>query len=301
MLTPYVVDFETEAIDESHPHLAPKPVGVAIRYLDGKCKYYAWGHPWGNDSSYEIAKSELQKVWDSDEQVLFHNAKFDLGVAYKWFGLPKLDKFRIEDTLFLLFLKYPHSKSLSLKPASQEILGMPPDERDAVADWLRNYRIIATTQAPGAFICRAPGSIVRPYAIGDVDRTFRLWEKITPQLDDREREAYDRERRLLPILMENEAQGMRVDLGGLEQAKKTYTLAVCATDVWLRTKLGVPGLNLDSDKEVAAALKKSGVVSKFKPTPTGLDSVSKKNSRLDPSPIWLLRPYRRLPSGKKFR
>jgi hypothetical protein len=55
-----------------------------------------------------------------------------------------------------------------------------------------------------------------------------------------------------------------------------YEKTLAKVDVWLRKALRAPGLNLDSDADVAAALKRSGCVTEFPKTPTGRDSVSKK-------------------------
>jgi hypothetical protein len=204
---PVVVDFETDAI-EQRPAYPPKPAGFSIKMPgDRKPRYLAWGHPTGNNTDFRTAQRVLKDVWASGQKVLFHNAKFDLDVAHEHMGLRDLPWHRVHDTLFLLFLHNPRARSLSLKPASEALLGMPPDERDAVRDWLVDQRIIKKRQSPGAHIAKAPGDLVGTYANGDVIRTERLFRMLYPEIIKRGMgPAYDRERKLLPILLANERQ-----------------------------------------------------------------------------------------------
>ena len=277
MESPITIDFETAAI-EARPKYPPEPVGVSI--LDGReCKYWAWGHPTKNNCTKAQAKERLAGAYRSGRPLLFHNAKFDMEVAEKHFGLklPPWDKFH--DTLFDLFLHNPHAKSLSLKPAAAELLGMPPEERDAVNEWLCSHGIIKRPDQKdaGAYICKAPGDLVGEYAKGDVIRTEKLWRKVHPLvLKAGMGEAYDRERRLLPVLLENEREGMRVDVTPLRKDIKLYEAALARVDEWLRKRLKSPELNLDADADVAKVLEALDLVTEWELTPTGRKSVSKK-------------------------
>src|SRR6185437_13507130 len=96
--------------------------------------------------------------------------------------------------------------------------------------------------------------------------------------------AYDRERQLLPILMENEEQGIRVDLEGLERDIAAYQGHMDTVEAWLRAELHASGLNLDADQDVASVLLSTGAVPADKWTrtkatkahPNGQLSVSKE-------------------------
>jgi DNA polymerase I-like protein with 3'-5' exonuclease and polymerase domains len=223
---------------------------------------------------------------------LGHNvAKFDNDVAEVHLGLRPPSWDRVHDTMFSLFLRDPHANSLSLKPSAERFLKEPPAERDAVFDWLADHGIIKRSKRKGvvtyqkdagAFICRAPGNVVAPYAMGDVTRAQGLHALLHPYVvENGMQAAYDRERRLAPILLDNERHGMRVDLPALEKSLAIYEKALKKIETWLRKKLRSPGLDFEHDDDVAAALKKSGIVTKFPKTPTGLDSVSKKNLTAD--------------------
>lgn len=270
------VDFETEAIQD-RPVYPPKPVGVAIRYPGRKSKYLAWGHHAENNTTKEKAAEELRDIW-RDHELLFHNGQFDLDVAEVHMGCPLPAWDRFHDTLFSVFLSDPHAKTLSLKPTAERLLGVAPDERDAVRDWLVAQRIIPSNlKRWGGNISKAPGKLVGTYAIGDVDRTYGLHRLLYPKFDKEMKGAYDRERRLLPILLANEREGMRVDLELLEQDIAAYQKDLEKADKWLRKTLNAPGLNLDADEDVAGVLKREKIVTEFVKTKTGRDSISKKN------------------------
>jgi DNA polymerase I-like protein with 3'-5' exonuclease and polymerase domains len=280
-MKPICVDFETQAI-EDRPKYPPEPVGVAIARPGKKPYYLAWGHPTENNCDKSRAAKELKDIWSGKAEILFHNAKFDLAVAKAHFGLALPPWEKVHDTLVELFLRDPHSKTLSLKPSSEKWLGMPPEERDAVRDWLVEHGVIAKNGNPGPHIAKAPGKLVGAYAIGDVVRTVKLHEKFYPELDERMRQAYNRELQLLPILMENEERGIRLDVDRLNTDLMTYRLAKEAVEVYLRKSLKAPKLNLDADEEVAEALASAGIVTEWTYTPKSKKrSVSKKNMTID--------------------
>lgn len=274
-MTPIIVDFETGAI-RPRPFYPPTPVGVAIKWPGKPGAYLAWGHPTRNNCSLEQGKAELEAAWNSGLPLCFHNAKFDLDVAYS-LGMPSLPWERLHDTMFLLFLRNPHAASFALKKACEELLGLPPEEQAEVRAWLIDHRVVRSNEKDwGAHICDAPGDLVGRYAVGDVERTAELWDLLHPWVVEHGMEAaYARERELLPILLRNEQEGLRVDAWGLLLDVEMYSENLQKTDRWLRERLGVEGLNIDADEQLAAALDASGVVQQWQLTRTGQRSVAK--------------------------
>jgi DNA polymerase I-like protein with 3'-5' exonuclease and polymerase domains len=273
------VDFETEEIKQ-RPVYPPKAVGVSIKYRGKKARYFAWGHPTKNNSTKAQAGAALKDAYRSGLPLLFQNGMFDVDVAEEEFKLkpPPWDKYH--DTLYLLFLHDPHARSLSLKPAAEKLLGMKPEERNAVNEWLLANGFIKKLDQKnaGAFISKAPGDIVGRYANGDTDRTELLFDFLIDKiLEAGMGAAYDRERRLMPILLRNSREGMHVDVRALERDLAMYEKAQEKTDDWLRKRLKAPELNVDSDDEVAEALTASGVVTEWVMTATGKRSTAKKN------------------------
>lgn len=282
-LRPVVIDFETEPIEE-RPHYPPKPVGVSI-FLpsDKKPHYYAFGHPTGNNCSEQDAKRALAKAYEEAKRgdgILCHHAKFDLDVAETHWGLKLPPWELIHDTVFLIFLDDPYSPDLQLKPAAHRLLGMAPDEQDAILQWAIDNKLLArNAKKAGHLICKAPGDLVGKYADGDVIRTRKIFELLHKRVtvDSEMAEPYDRERRLMPILLQNERDGMHADRKLLGQHVKIYEKAMEDAVRWVGKTLKTPDLNLDAPKDVLAALKKAGKVDEDKLllTPGGDHSASK--------------------------
>ena len=289
---PTTVDFETEGIC-GRPDYPPKPVGVSIKYWGKKAKYWSWGHPEKNNCTFEEAKAELTKVWnatyDQETPILFQNAKFDLDVAEEHFGLPLPPWDMVHDTMFLLFLDDPHQKELSLKPSSERLLGMAPEVQDKVGTWLvknqpvDGVKISESKNSPhyfGRYICLAPGSLVGKYANGDVIRTEKLFKLLWKKTIDRGMEAaYDRERQLLPILLEMERNGVPVHTAKLKKDTKLYSEWHTKLSEWICKRLSVKScdINLDSGAQLIDALVEAEKVDleKMPLTPTGKFKTSK--------------------------
>ena len=293
------LDFETEPI-QKRPHYPPKPVSFSLKLPTWKKpKFYSWGHKTGgNNCTEEDARRVLTEAYaqiSESNPLLCQNAKFDLDVAEVHFGLTIPDWRCWHDTMFLLFLQDPHQRSLGLKPSAQRLLGMAPDEQDAVKEWLMAHKKQLELDFPeivnvfegikpstvGAFIAYVPAKVVGPYADGDVDRTVKLFNLLYPEILDRGMgEAYDRERRLLPILLANERDGICVDTPAMERDQALFEDAQLKVDDWIRKALKSPGLDLDRDAEVAETLHSQDALTEYTYTDTGRLSVSKKNMKL---------------------
>lgn len=272
------VDFETEGIDGNPTVRPPIPVGVSIYSPGVPPEYLAWGHPVGNTTTYEEAKRRLAKVINSKEDLLFHNAKFDLSVLWKHFGMT-VDKLRVYDTQYDIFLTDPYSPNLALKPSAERLLGLPPAEQDAVRAWVLTNVPDARKKPSGwgAYISLAPGGLVSEYCNGDVLRTWQIFEKQHPIINTSGMlAAYRREQRLLPILMASERKGIRVDMKALLYDERAYTDVLEQCDREIRKLLNNPDLNIDSNEDLANALDRAGLVSEWQLTATGRRSTAKK-------------------------
>lgn len=293
MIPVWTVDFETMPIGPRPEHFPPKPVGVAIRNLEGVSRYYAWGHPEGNNCSEEEARNALIEAWTSPEPIVFHHAKFDMAVAYEHWHLPKLPWQKFHDTMFQAFLVDPYARTIGLKQLAVTYLGMNPDEQDAVVQWVLDHKeqvplfefVTNSKKEPygkptksnaGAWIAFAPAQLVGPYAIGDVERTWGLFQTFSPMITEANMtDAYDTERQVQPIFYENERDGLRLDVDLLREDVDTYQKAFEFTEEWLRWRLNSPGLNFDADDDVSEVLFRTGMVSNWTKTKTGKRSMSK--------------------------
>jgi hypothetical protein len=188
---------------------------VSIKFPGEASRYWSWGHPTENNCKFEDAKECLLNAIDGKEW-LGHNSQFECAVLRKYFGyVPK--PLEVHDTTFMLFLTDPYAATFSLKPSAERILGIPPEEQDAVRDWILAHVPGATTSKDSpmfwaAFICKAPGKLVGRYAEGDTERTVGLATHLWPIIESRELVgAYEREQRLAPILSESSCRGVRLD------------------------------------------------------------------------------------------
>ena len=277
---PTTVDFETAGIQD-RPRYPPVPAGVSIKPWGKKAKYYGWGHLTDNNCTWGQAQAALKEAYACKDGVLFQNGKFDVDVAEVHMGLPVPPWAKIHDTMFLLFLDDPHQRELGLKPSAERLLGSPPEERDEVVEWL-----VANQPVPGVKISRstqsdhyamkylpyAPGSLVGKYANGDSDRTEALFKLLWSKTVERGMlAAYDRERRLMPILLQMERRGIQVDLERLRKDVPAYGAWRERLDVWVRKYLGAPELNVDSGEALVQAMLEAGKCDEalMPRTPTG--------------------------------
>lgn len=275
------LDFETKGI-ESRPAYPPEPVGMSIKQRVGKPRYYAWGHPNKNNCTKAEAIKVLQKVWRESYAILCHHAKFDVDVAQTHMECGEIKWDRIHDTQYLLFLDDPHAASLALKPSAERLLGMKPEDRDAVKEWVLANVSEAKPSTWGAYIWMAPGDLVGKYANKDTTMTEALFKHLYPQVvANGMLKAYDRERELMPIFLENERRGLKIDMKALAVDIPAYQAELAKVEVWLKKRLKAPELNLDSDAELADALDATGIVTDWAMTKTGKRSTSKVNMTAD--------------------
>ncbi len=259
------LDFETEGIEGNPLVLPPMPIGLAVDWGNGHCDYY--------DGLVEAEKYWC-KALNTREPLLFHNAPFDLSVGCFWFNTKWPPWERVHDTIFLLFLDDPYSHSLGLKPSAERYLGEVPEEQNLLHEWILANVPDASPKSAGAYISFAPVTLVAPYAKGDVRRTKGLYDKLHPSCA---REAYDRERRLSPILVESSRHGIRVDREKLELDLDICSAGLIASEQLIYHRLNCEPFNIGSGPQLAEQLDKAGVVSQWFLTPKGRRSTSKDN------------------------
>ena len=285
LLTMPCVDFETDAI-EGRPNYPPKPVGVSIKLPGKKSHYFAWGHPTGNNCTKAEATRNLRAIWKRGSPLLFFNSKFDVDVAESHLGLPRLNSEDYHDAMFMMFLRDPHARDLDLKSLAERFLGEPPEERDELKEWvLKNVKTPEGKKIKpsewGAYISQAPGDLVGRYAQGDTDRTWGLWKDSWGYVmnDHGMWEPYVREQRVMTIFLDNERDGIGIDVKKLKREVGQYQKALVATDDWLRKRLKAPNISLDNDAEMLEALLRCKVVREedLVVTATGRYSISKAN------------------------
>jgi DNA polymerase-1 len=280
-----VVDFETNKI-ENRPDYPPRPVGVSIRKR-GRAKYFAWGHPCENNCTKADARKALLEVYEN-YNVAFHNAAFDIDVGETHLGLPFPDEF--EDTLFLGYLRDPRQESLGLKPMADQWLEMPPDEQDALRDWILE-NVPEAKRAPtkwGAYIALAPGKLVGKYANGDTIRTEKLYRLFMPYIKDNNMlAAYQLEKDVLKVKLAMERHGIQTAKARIKKDLAKFHDAQEAARRSLYGKLKITKayeancpkgfFNINSAEQLADALENAGMVDEWILTEKGNRSTSLEN------------------------
>lgn len=269
------IDFETHAI-ESRPVYPPEPVGFAICEEGQEPRYYSWGHPTGNNITFEAARVVLKTVLGQpDMHFVFHNAPFDCAVIQEKMDLP-VPWERVHDTMLLAFLADPFGE-LSLKPLCEQLLGLPPTERDEVKEWLIRNGVCRDTKGWGAYICRAPGDLVGKYAEGDVTRTVALFNYLYPKIVEAGMDtAYNNELALMPHIMAMEKRGVNLDHVALAKDTDYYFGKLEWLDEEISRIVGRE-VDVDSNAQLADAIEAAGLSKGFATTPTGLRSTSKES------------------------
>jgi hypothetical protein len=133
------IDFETEAIVGNPIFNPPKPVGVSIKFGADSSSYLRWGHPTGNNTTFEQVYVHLRTILDASHGAggwLAHNAPFECAVLRKWFNYTAPDPLLVHDTQFELFLTDPYAFSLALKPSAERVLGIAPEEQTTLMHWI---------------------------------------------------------------------------------------------------------------------------------------------------------------------
>lgn len=311
MANPICIDFETDAIVGNPIVNPPRSAGCAF-WIPGQQPFYlSWGHPEfevgdyrypegsKNNCLFADAHEYIRRIRDSSEDVLFHNAGFDLSVwndsfcnaPWSWAN----DSWkRVHDTMYLLFLADPYSTNLSLKPSAERYLGKPPVEQDELYDWICQYVPGATRKTAGAFISRAPADLVARYAIGDVVRTRELFDLLHAKIvSDGMEAAYDRERRTFPTLLESTRRGIRIDRHTLEHHTEVYGQCLDIATENLAGRLGCGVGDLGDDTAFADALERSGAVTEWVLTPKSKKrSMAKDNIKIVIPEVKVLMDYK---------
>jgi len=146
---------------------------------------------------------------------------------------------------------------------------MPPEEQDAVGDWLVENQPIPGVKISrskssehyfGAYIAYAPGGLVGEYANGDVIRTEGIFYHLWPKTKKRDMlRAYDRERELMPILLDMERTGLQVDHERLASDVAMYNAWRDQINAWVIKRLKAsPDINLDSGEQLVNAMVAAG-------------------------------------------
>ena len=228
---------------------------------------FAWG-PTYEQSAYVRAKTPGLKELLSEllgptgPRVVAHNAKFDLHMVRKSFGVRH--QRRVHDTMTQAHL-VNENKPKGLKPrAVAEFPGEALDVQEAaVKDYIKTNRANKRSR-PDGVKCWGdiPHEMLEPYCRTDCTLTWRLDElfvpqiKATPQLEAGQTlwDLYETELDLTTVLLKMEAAGVLVDREFLEQQQIAMTAELEEITATVAKLTGQKDINLGSDAQLRKLL-----------------------------------------------
>lgn len=264
-MTTIALDFETHAIDGWRP---PKPVGFAAAgSLRGGGWYAGFGHPAENTTCEAKAATTLRAIEQTNDELWFFNAAFDVSVAHAW-GVD-LPWSKVRDTQILAFLGAPLARPRSLKALCESQLGIKPTERDDLWAWIReNVPEARRKKDVGAFIAQAPCDKVAPYARVDVLDVLKLRKHFAKWIGTA---AFDREHAMLPILDDMRVRGFPIARRRLARDVLVWEGWLSRAETWIKRRLGLREIK---PRLFVAACEAKGIVDEWVQTPDGGDSVA---------------------------
>jgi DNA polymerase I-like protein with 3'-5' exonuclease and polymerase domains len=271
-----VVDFETRAIAR-RPKYPPEPVGAAVVFPGERGRYLAWAHPTGNNCSRADAVRVLRRAWREPGGVCFHHGKFDVDVAREHLGLALPPEDRTHDTSFLAFLSNPDRANLKLEQIAADELKIKSWKAGKLQEWVLD-NVPGTKKSDwAAHIAEAPAGLAGQRAVGDAEATARLFARLSKDVRARGMwDAYRREQRLMPALLESERRGIRVALGRMERDLALYEYLLERVDVVIRRVLRSPGLDVDKKEQLADALDRAKFVEQWQVSAGGKRLMNEK-------------------------
>ena len=234
------MDTETDALDAMRARL----IGFSMATASGRACYIPLGHEILGEQMKLAEAIEILGPMLTDPSVLkiFQNAKFDMMMLSRaGFPMPA----PIDDTMLISYAQEAGMHGHGLDELSQLHLGHTPITYDEVTGTGRNRVTFAQVQ-----IDRATA-----YAAEDADVALRLWDALKPRLRLNAGLAlYEQvERRLVPILLEMERAGVKVDADDLRRMSVDFEGRMAIIEQDCHRLAGHP-FNVGSPKQLGEVL-----------------------------------------------
>ncbi len=234
------IDTETGGLDAMRAPL----VGFSLAVAPGRAAYVPLRHEeLAEQLPLAAAIAALSPVLtDPGTLKIYQNAKFDM-LVMRYAGFPPAAPF--DDTMLISYAQEAGMHGHGLDELARLHLGHTPISYDEVTGAGRNR--IPFSQVP---IERAT-----PYAAEDADVALRLWQALRPRLRfNRALALYEQlERRLVPVLLEMECAGVKVDADDLRRMSVDFEqrMAVIERDIH---RLAGRAFNVGSAKQLGEVL-----------------------------------------------
>lgn len=248
------------------PPFPARPFAFAFRDESGRELYFRFDvDPKTREVLYSAKPTEyksLKALLESPNLVLVgHNISFDLLMISKA-GINFTGKFW--DTKILAHVADSSRMSFALKPLCKEMFGYPDEDQKDLLDSVKKARREgkklgwALAEDVKADYHLGDPELCKKYALGDVERTMRLYKSFEPLLKEahlfcspyvRYAEIVDREHSLLPIVLEMMKEGVTLDMAKVYELEGYYTKCLEKAEA-TKSTLGFSELNSKSPKQV---------------------------------------------------
>lgn len=225
--------------------------GISIGTDDGFREYYPIKHHQGDNldptTVFNWLKTELAR---EHQEKVFANAIYDLeylAVA----GVRVVG--RILDVQIAEPLLDENQYSYALEVIAQKYLGEGKIENDLKSYCIRTFGCKENKWKE--FIWKAPGHIVREYAIGDIDLPLRIIDKQLKLLEEQDLlDLFYMESDLIPMMLAMKLRGVRVDLKKAEEVYADLSARVAKDQAILG-----PNVNVNAGASLATVWERNGL------------------------------------------
>ena len=234
------VDTETDGLDAMRARL----IGFSLAIAPGKSCYVPLGHESVGEQINQTDAIMALAPLMADPSVLkiFQNAKFDMMMLHHA-GLRTIEP--VDDTMLISYAMGAGAHGHGMDELSQLHLGHTP---------------IAYNSVTGTGRARIPFAQVSldratAYAAEDTDVTLRLWHALKPRLRSaRSLALYEQvERRLVPVLLDMELAGVKVDRADLSAMSLDFAARMAVMETEIHALAGET-FNLGSPKQLGEIL-----------------------------------------------
>lgn len=223
------------------------------------CVSLAWTEDDGSVHSdfVPLPNNEIGQRLHEAEELVFHNAKFDLQKLELAGVLDSntLDPLRVFDTECLAHLLDEHRRK-GLKFLAHELLGEETDEDSVIRQWFRKNKLKKKDGYD-----KLPREIVEPYARKDAEFTIRLHDLLRPQVERSEdlSRLLRLEQRLTFVLLRMERNGMGIAQEYVEETAREYATKALSLELAIRDSVGIESFNPNSPKQLQEAFAALGI------------------------------------------
>jgi DNA polymerase-1 len=232
----FCFDTETTGLDTK----AAKLVGIAFSFAPHTGYYIPVPQ---DEAGAERILEELRPILESEKiEKVGHNLKFDLSVL-RWHGISVRGK--LFDTMVAHALIEPDVRH-GMDYLSEVHLGYTPV---AISE------LIGDAKAEQINMADVPVEKVAEYAAEDADVTWQLREKLEPLLKEKhqERVFYEVESPLIPVLVEMEFEGIKLDAPTLAEFANQLAKQIAELELTICRMAGTT-FNLNSPRQLGQIL-----------------------------------------------